>query len=102
MHYDVQPLALPMALIVVRSVMSRSKAGITLAAVVVFLIVIDLCNLNLAGQDNLRDMLVLVAVMALGLRSLTKEASRASQGRSCAYPEMEAHNLETLEPQPTQ
>jgi glycosyl transferase family 87 len=80
MQYDVQPIALPMALIVVRSVVSRSKAGMTLAVFVLFLIVIDLIGVSPTSLDDLRNMVVLVAVMALGLRYLAVEARRTCPG----------------------
>ena len=77
MFYDALPLALPMALIVVRSVASRSKAGVALAVSVMFLIVTDLFLDLPSSVDPPRDMLVLLAVMALGLQYLVAEARRS-------------------------
>jgi hypothetical protein len=100
MQYDVQPIALPMALIVVRSVASRSKAGIALAASVLFLIVIDLFGVSPTSLDDLRNMLVVVGVMALGLRSLAVEARRTCPESLFVFPKAAAHDLETLKPSP--
>ena len=73
-QYDVHVVALPMVLILVRSVASRSKLGMAVATSVLFLILIDLFGVNFYSGDALRNMLVLIAVMALGLRSLALEA----------------------------
>jgi hypothetical protein len=74
MQYDVHAVTLPMMLIVARSLLSRSKAGIALTALVLVLIGMDMIGISLHGWDDLRNMIVLVAVAALGLRSLIVEA----------------------------
>jgi hypothetical protein len=81
MHYDVQPLTLPMALILVRAVISRFKWGIALVGAIVLLIILDLAGGSLAGQDNLRDMLVLVSVFAVGLAIVLNEARQSEPGK---------------------
>lgn len=77
MQYDLHAISLPMTLILARSAASRSKVGIATAASVVLLIVIDLFGVNFYDGDNLRNMLILLAVMALGLHYLAIEASDA-------------------------
>ena len=74
MQYDLLAVTIPMALIVLRSVVSYSKVGIALAAAVVLLIAIDLAGLSPVRADDLRNMLVLVAVMACGLHYLAVES----------------------------
>ncbi len=74
MQYDVHVIALPMVLILARSVASRSKAGISVAASVVVLILIDLAGVNFYSWDDVRNMVVLLAIMVLGLESLAAEA----------------------------
>ncbi len=81
MHYDVQPLTLPMALILVRAVSSRFKWAIALVVAIVFLIILDLAGVGLAGQDNLRDMLVLVCVFAVGSAVVANEARQGERGK---------------------
>lgn len=76
MQYDRHAISLPMVLILVRSVASRSRASIALAASVFVLIVIDLLGVNFYYWDAIRDMLVLVAVIALGFQYLVVEARR--------------------------
>ena len=74
MQYDLLAITIPMVLIVLHSVVSRSKAGIALAAAVVLLIVVDLEGLSPVRADDLRNMLVLVGVMACGLQYLSLES----------------------------
>ena len=74
MQYDLLAITIPMVLIVLRSVVSYSKAGIALAAAVVLLIAIDLAGLSPVRADDLRNMLVLVAVVACGLHYLAVES----------------------------
>jgi uncharacterized membrane protein AbrB (regulator of aidB expression) len=64
-----------MALILARSVASRSKSGIALAASFLVLVVIDLLGVNFYSWDDIRNMCALLAVMPLGLRSLVVEAT---------------------------
>lgn len=85
-QYDVHVVALPMVLILVRSVASRSKAGIALAASVLFLTVIDLCGVDFYSWDNVRNMLVLIAVMAHGLQYLAVEARHTCLESSFVLP----------------
>ncbi len=77
-RYDVHVVALAMALILVRSVASRSKFGIALAvSVLVLILSVPLLNLLPGDVEAPRDMLVLVAVMALGFQYLAVEARRS-------------------------
>ncbi len=96
MRYDVHVVSLPMALILARSVASRSKAGIALAVSVLFLAVtVPLLDLLPGDVEATRDMLLLVAVLALGLHSLALEARRACP-QSLFVPKVAEHELETL------
>ncbi len=80
MPYDLIAITIPMALIVLRSAVSYSKAGIALAGAVVVLVVIDLAGLSPAGADDLRNMLVVVAVLACGIRCLGVESKAGRVG----------------------
>ena len=63
-----------MALVLVRSVANRSRAGIAVGVSVLVLIAADLF-LDLPGTVDLpRDMFVVLAVMTLGLQYLAAEA----------------------------
>lgn len=86
MQYDLHAISLPMALIVVRSVASRSKAGIALAISALFLIVMDLMGFNSPYWDDIRNMLILLAVMALGFQCLASEAGEACEEDLVAVP----------------
>lgn len=85
MQYDVHPVSLLMALILMRSVAARSKAGFALAGGVLLLIIVDLAGISPPRLDDLRNMLVVVAVMACGLRSLVLEAQRNSAAESARF-----------------
>ncbi len=76
MQYDAHAIALPMALIVARSVASRSKAGIAVAASVLLLMIAGFMGNTPASVDRTRSMFILVAVMALGFQQLVVEVRR--------------------------
>lgn len=84
--YDVLPITLPMATVLVRSVSARSKAGIAVALSVLFLIVTDLFLDLPASVDAPRDMLVLLATMAIGLQYLAAEARRGGEAARISKP----------------
>jgi len=83
LEYDLHAVALPMMVIVFRSVCSRVKAGMAVAASVVIILALDLCGVSSEGWDRLRGMMVLVAVMGCGLYSLVVQARQT-------YPAAEA------------
>ena len=79
MQYDVHVISLAMALILWRSVASRSRVGLALAISVLILVIIDLLGVNFYYWDDIRNMCILMAVMGLGLRSLVVEASESEE-----------------------
>ncbi|MFZ0481609.1 MAG: glycosyltransferase family 87 protein, partial [Terriglobales bacterium] len=88
--YDVVLIALPMALILVRSVAARTRSGIALAVSVLFLIVTDLFLDLPASVDAPRDMFVLLAIMGVGLQYLLVEARRTCPERLVVLPQVAA------------
>lgn len=90
MQYDAHAIALPMALIVARSVATRSRAGITVAVSVLLLIMAGFVADIPASLDRLRSMFVLIAVMALGFQQLAVEARRTRAESLVILPELSA------------
>jgi branched-subunit amino acid ABC-type transport system permease component len=90
MQYDVHVVALPMVLILVRSVTSRSKIGLAVTACVLGLTLADLFGVNFYSGDDVRNMCVLIAVMAVGLDYLAAEARRTSPENSFVLSEVVA------------
>lgn len=90
MQYDVHVVALPMVLILVRSVASRSRAGVAVTAGVLGLALTDLFGVNFYSGDDLRNMCVLIAVMAVGLDSLAQEARHVNAESSFVLSEVVA------------
>jgi hypothetical protein len=90
MQYDVHVVALPMVLILVRSVASRSRAGLAVTAGVLGLAVTDLFGVNFYSGDDLRNMCVLIAVTAVGLHSLAQEARQINAENSFVLSEVVA------------
>ena len=90
MQYDVHVVALPMVLILVRSLSSRSKAGLVVTACVLGLTLVDLFGVNFYSGDDVRNMCVLVAVMAVGLEYLALKARRTSSESSFVLSEVVA------------
>ncbi|MGA9528719.1 MAG: glycosyltransferase family 87 protein [Terriglobales bacterium] len=88
--YDVLLIALPMALILVRSVAARSKSGMALAITILFLIVADLFLDLPASVDAPRDMLVLLAILGVGFQYLVAEARRGCQESLIVLPQVTA------------
>ncbi len=81
MPYDLQPLALPMALIAFRTVASGSKAAKAFVAAVLLLIVIDWAGISPPAWDGIRDIGVLAVTMSLGFWYLSLEARRSLSER---------------------
>ena len=90
MQYDVHAVALPMVLVLVRSVASRSKVGIVVSCSVLFFTLIDLLGVNFYRWDDYRNMGVFVAVMVVGLQSLRAEARRSAADGSFIISEVVA------------
>lgn len=98
MPYDAHAIALPMALIVARSVAARSKAGIAVAISVLLLIMVGFVADIPASLDRLRSMFVLVAVMVLGVQQLAVEARRTRAQSLVILPEVSATSEPALVP----
>jgi hypothetical protein len=92
MQYDAHAIALPMALIVARSVDARSKAGIAVAVSVLLLMILGFMGNTPASDDRIRSMFVLVAVMGLGLQQLAVEARRARDESLVIVPSVAAES----------
>jgi uncharacterized membrane protein YGL010W len=90
MEYDVHVVALPMVLILVRSVVARSKTGIAVTASVLILTLLDLFGVNFNYWDDVRNMFVLIAVMVIGLETLAIEARQTSSESSFVLSEVVA------------
>jgi hypothetical protein len=90
MQYDVHAIALPMALIVVRSVASRSKAGIAVAVSVLGLMIAGFMSNTPASVDHIRSMFVLVAVLGLGFQQLAVEVRRTRAESLLILPDVSA------------
>jgi hypothetical protein len=90
MQYDVHVVALPMVLILVRSVASRSRAGLAVTVGVLGLALTDLFGVNFYSGDDLRNMCVLIAVMAVGLDYLAMEARQTDAESSFVLSEVVA------------
>jgi hypothetical protein len=98
MQYDAHAIALPMALILVRSVEARSKAGIAVAVSVLLLMFAGFMGNTPASDDRIRSMFVLVAVMGLGLQQLAVEVRRTSAESLVILPEVAATSEPALVP----
>jgi hypothetical protein len=79
-----------MVLILVRSLSSRSKAGLVVTACVLGLTLVDLFGVNFYSGDDVRNMCVLVAVMAVGLEYLALKARHTSSESSFVLSEVVA------------
>ncbi|HSZ62138.1 MAG TPA: glycosyltransferase 87 family protein [Terriglobales bacterium] len=90
MQYDAHAIALPMALIVARSMASRSKAGIAVAVCVLLSMVAGFMGNTPASVDRTRSMFVLIAVMALGFQQLAMEARRTRAESLLILPDVSA------------
>ncbi len=98
MQYDAHAVALPMALILARSVEARSKAGIAVAVAVVLLMIAGFMGNTPASVDHVRSMFVLVAVMALGFQQLAVEARRTRAQSLVIHPNVSATSEPALVP----
>jgi hypothetical protein len=98
MQYDAHAIALPMALIVARSVDARSKTGIAVAVSVLLLMILGFMGNTPASVDRIRSMFVLVAVMALGFQQLVAEARRTRAESLVIYPNVSATSEPALVP----
>jgi hypothetical protein len=98
MQYDAHAIALPMALIVARSVEARSKAGIAVAVSVVLLMIVGFMGNTPASVDHVRSMFVLVAVLALGFQQLAAEVRRARAESLVIYSNPSASSDSALVP----
>ncbi len=90
MEYDVHVVALPMVLILARSVAARSKVGIAVAGSVLVLTLIDLFGVNFNYWDDVRNMFVVIAVMAIGFDLLAVEARQTRSESSFVLSEVVA------------
>jgi hypothetical protein len=98
MQYDAHAIALPMALILARSVASRSKAGIAVAVSVLLLMIAGFMGNTPASVDRTRSMFVLVAVMALGFQQLAVEVRRTRAENLLILPNVSAISEPALVP----
>jgi hypothetical protein len=98
MQYDAHAIALPMALILTRSVEARSKAGIAVAVAVALLMMAGFMDNTSASIDHIRSMFVLVAVLALGLQQLAMEARRTRVQGLVILPNVSATSEPALVP----
>lgn len=98
MQYDAHAIALPMALIVTRSVDSRSKAGIAVAALVLLLMIFGFMGNTPASIDHIRSMFVLLAVMALGFQQLAVGVRRTRAESLVIHPSVSATSEPALVP----
>lgn len=98
MQYDAHAIALFMALILARSVASRSKAGIAVSVSVALLMIAGFMGDAPASVDRIRSMFVLVAVMALGFQQLAAEARRTRAPSVVIHPSASATSEPALVP----
>jgi hypothetical protein len=98
MQYDAHAIALPMALIVARSVASRSKAGIAVAVSVLLLTIVGFTGSTPASVDRTRSMFILVAVMGLGFQQLALEVRRTRAESLIILPHVSATSEPALVP----
>lgn len=98
MQYDAHAIALPMALIVARSVAVRSRVGIAVAVSVLLLMVYGIVADLPASIDRVRSMFVLVAVMALGFHQLAVETRRTRVETLVILPKVSATSEPALVP----
>jgi hypothetical protein len=98
MQYDAHAIALPMALILTRSVEARSKAGIAVAVAVALWMMAGFMGNTSASIDHIRSMFVLVAVLALGLQQLAMEARRTRVQGLVILPNVSATSEPALVP----
>jgi len=96
MQYDAHAIALPMALILARSVASRSKAGIAVAISVLLLMIAGFMGNTPASIDRTRSMFVLVAVMGLGFQQLSAEVRRTRAESLLLLPNVSASSEPAL------
>jgi hypothetical protein len=98
MQYDVHAIALLMALILARSVASRSKAGIAVAVSVLLLTIVGFTGSTPASVDRTRSMFILVAVMGLGFQQLALEVRRTRAESLIILPHVSATSEPALVP----